>query len=93
MYSASGVLYLLGGVLFGVATFRAAILPRWAGALLALGTLLPLAFSAVPQVNVRLAAVPVGVAVAWLGFALWAERRMAVRQATLRTTQVEVVSS
>lgn len=32
--------YMLGGLLFGLATFRAAILPRWAGALLALGTLL-----------------------------------------------------
>jgi hypothetical protein len=28
---------MLGGVLFGIATFRAGILPRWAGGLLAIG--------------------------------------------------------
>ncbi len=30
-YGLLGVTYLLGGVLFGIATFRAGILPRWAG--------------------------------------------------------------
>ena len=33
----SGILYMLGGLLFGIATFRARILPRWAGCLLAVG--------------------------------------------------------
>jgi hypothetical protein len=75
LYTLSGVLYLLGGVLFGVATLRAGILPRWAAGVLAVGTVLPLAFSLLPQVPVRWAAVPVGVALAWLGLALWSERR------------------
>ena len=44
VYTLSGVLYLLGGVLFGSATLRAGILPRWAAGLLAVGTVLPLAF-------------------------------------------------
>lgn len=68
----AGVFYMFGGVLFGVATFRAGILPRWAGVVLAIGTMLPILL---PHDIVRLAAVPVGLALAWLGYALWSERR------------------
>ena len=32
---ANGPLYMLGGLLFGIATIRAGILPRWAAGLLA----------------------------------------------------------
>jgi hypothetical protein len=42
MWSVIGVCYLLGGVLLGVATFRAGVLPRWAAGLLVVGTLLPI---------------------------------------------------
>lgn len=77
VYSLTGLVgYMLGGLLFGVATFRAGVLPRWAGALLALGVLLPLlASSLVPHPYDRVFAMPVGVALAWLGYALWSERR------------------
>jgi hypothetical protein len=75
------VLYLLGGVLFGVGTFRAGVLPRWAGGVLAVGTVLPAVLSSfVPLEFLRMTAVPVGVALAWLGFALWSERRAAASQ-------------
>jgi len=74
--SLTSVLYLVGGVLFGVATFRAGILPRWAGGGLAVGTVAPLALSLpLPHEFIRLAAVPVGIALALLGYALWSERR------------------
>ena len=33
-------MYILGPLLFGIATFRASVLPRWAGALLVLGAVL-----------------------------------------------------
>jgi hypothetical protein len=68
--------YLLGGLLFGIATFRAGVLPRWAGALLAIAVLLPIAGSSlVPHPFDRVFAVPVGLALAWMGYALWSERR------------------
>jgi hypothetical protein len=71
-------MYLLGGVLLGIATFRAGILPRWAGGALVLGTVAPLALSVLPHEFLRTAAVPFGLALAWLGYALWSERRAEV---------------
>jgi hypothetical protein len=77
VYALAGIAgYVLGGLLFGIATFRAGILPRWAGGLLALGALLPLLLSSlVHHPFDRLFAVPVGFALAWLGYSLWSERR------------------
>lgn len=37
LWTLTGPLYMFGGLLFGIATFRAGILSRWAGVLLALG--------------------------------------------------------
>jgi len=71
IYLLTGLLFMLGGVLFGTATFRAGILPRWAGVMLAIGTMLPVVL---PHDLVRLAAVPVGLGLAWLGYALLSER-------------------
>jgi hypothetical protein len=68
--------YALGGLLFGIAVFRARILPRWAGGLLAFGIVLPLLLSSlVHHPYDRILAVPVGLALAWLGYALFSERR------------------
>jgi hypothetical protein len=76
VYSLTSVLYLVGGVLFGIATLRAGVLPRWAGGALAVGTVAPLALSLVlPHEFIRLAAVPVGIALVLLGYALWSDRR------------------
>jgi hypothetical protein len=71
LYLLTGLLYIVGGVLFGTATFRARILPRWAAGMLAVGVMLPVVL---PHDIVRLAAVPVGLALAWLGYALWSGR-------------------
>jgi membrane protein implicated in regulation of membrane protease activity len=75
LYALTGVLYLLGGLLFGIATFRAGILPRWAAGLLAVTALLTPLAALLPHQIQRLAAVPMGIAVAWLGYALLSERR------------------
>ena len=75
IYKSVGVLYMLGGLLFGIATFRAGVLPRWAGGLLAItAALTPLA-ALLPHQIQRLAAMPMGLALAWLGYALWSELR------------------
>jgi hypothetical protein len=76
VYMLTGLLYLLGGLLFGIATLRAGILPRWAAGLLAVGIVLPvLGSSLVPHPFDRIFAVPVGLALTGLGYALWSERR------------------
>jgi hypothetical protein len=90
VYSLTGVLYLLGGMLFGMATFRASILPRLAAGLLAVGTVMPLALSLLPHEYTRLAAVPVGLALVWLGFALWSERRDNVAEGVARNTRARL---
>ncbi|WP_312476182.1 hypothetical protein [Neobacillus sp.] len=75
VYLLTGGLYLLGGLLFGIATLRAAILSRWAAGLLACGTILPLLLSSlVHHPYDRIFAVPVGLSLAWLGYSLWSKR-------------------
>ena len=76
IWAISGPLYLLGGIVFGIATFRARVFPRWAGLLLAVGTAAGPAAILFPPDYVGLVAVPVGIALAWLGYALWSERRV-----------------
>src|SRR5262249_23211635 len=70
-----GVSYMLGGLLFGIATFRASILPRWPAGLLAVAAALTPLAALLPHAIQRLAGIPVGLALAWLGYALWSERR------------------
>ncbi|AWS46332.1 hypothetical protein [Streptosporangium sp. 'caverna'] len=71
----SGITYLAGGLIFGIALFRAGILARWAAALLAGGTLATIAIPLLPQINERLFALPTGVALIGLGYSLWREQR------------------
>ena len=68
-------LYILGPLLFGIATFRARVLPRWAGALLILGTVLIPVGAVVPPAMQPKIMLPVGLAMVWLGYALFSERR------------------
>jgi hypothetical protein len=70
----SGPVYILGGVLFGIATFRARVLPRAAGLLLAIGTGLAPAAAFLPLAAQPKIAIPTGLALAWLGYAVLAER-------------------
>jgi hypothetical protein len=67
--------YLAGGVIFGVALFRAGVLARWAAALLAVGGLVSAALSLLPDAFYRLIAFPNGIALIGLGYSLWRTRR------------------
>ncbi len=72
---AQGAAYLAGGLLFGIALFRAAVLPRWASALLAVSGLISAALTVMPDAFYRLLAYPNGVALIALGYALWRTAR------------------
>jgi hypothetical protein len=74
LYALVGITYVLGGVLFGVATFRVGMLPRWAAGLLAIASLLTPAAALFPHQIQRYAAIPVAVAAIGLGYALWSQR-------------------
>jgi hypothetical protein len=78
LWTITGPLYILGGLLFGVATFRARLLPRWAGVLLAVGTAMGPLAALLPLDLQPKVAVPVGLALLWLGYSLWSERRAPV---------------
>ena len=76
LWNISGPMFILGPLLFGIATFRARVLPRWAGGLLAFGALLIPVGGLVPaEYQPEVALIPVGLAVTLLGYALFAERR------------------
>ena len=70
----NGITYVAGGVIFGIALFRANVLARWAAALLAVGALATVATGILPQYE-RLFAVPTGVALVGLGYSLCSAQR------------------
>ena len=75
LFLTSGVGFSLGGLLFGIALFRAGVLARWASVLLAYGTSSALALSVLPESFNRPFAVPTGVALIGLGVSLWRDQR------------------
>ena len=70
-----GFAYIVGGIIFGIALFRANILARWAAVLLSVGAVATVATSQLPELTQRLFALPVGVALIGLGYSLWREQR------------------
>ena len=74
-YAVLGVCYLLGGLLFGIATIRAAVLPRLPAVLLAVAAVITPAAALLPHDLQRYAAVPMGIAMIWLGYSVWSEHR------------------
>ncbi len=80
VWTLTAPLYMLSGLLFGIATIRAGILSRWAAGLLALGTMLAPSAALLPLDLQPKIAVPVGLALTWLGYALWAERHVPAAQ-------------
>jgi hypothetical protein len=70
-----GLGYMAGGLLFGIALFRAKVLSRWGSILLAVATPLSIAIPLLPMVNQRLFAVPTGLAMIVLGWSLWRTSR------------------
>ena len=63
--------YLAGGLVFGIALFRARVLARWAAVLLAVSGLVSAALSFMPDAFYRFLAFPNGIAMIALGYSLW----------------------
>ena len=73
----AGLLLSVGPLLFGIAIIRAGILPRWAAVVLIIGAVLVVLVVLLPEVEVvaKISGAATGLGLAWLGYALWSERR------------------
>jgi hypothetical protein len=72
-----GIAYLAGSLVFGIALYRARVLARWAAALLAIGGVVTVALSVMPDAFYRFLAFPNGIAMVGLGYSLWRTARTA----------------
>ncbi len=75
LWKLSGAMFILGPLLFAIATFRARILPRGAAVLQGVAALLVPLGALLPPEYEPLVMVPVGLSLIWLGYALLAERQ------------------
>jgi hypothetical protein len=75
-----GIFYLAGGLIFGIALYRARVLARWAAALLAVASVLTVVLFVMPDAFYRLLAFPNAIAMIGLGYSLW------------RTTRTEITT-
>jgi hypothetical protein len=84
-----GIGYLAGGLVFGIALYRARVLSRWASALLAVGGVVTVALSVMPDAFYRLLAFPNGIAMIGLGYSLWrTAQHIATQPAEVRSRRV-----
>ncbi|WP_270888325.1 hypothetical protein [Pedococcus sp. 5OH_020] len=83
VFALTAVGYAGGGLLFGIATFRAGILSKSAAALLAVGNVATLSLAVLPSSFNRPMAVPTGIALIGLGVSLWRDQ---ARQQTAAVT-------
>ncbi|HEX8510890.1 MAG TPA: hypothetical protein VF635_15495 [Propionibacteriaceae bacterium] len=73
--SVSAATFLGGGLIFGIALYRARVLARWAATLLAVASLLTVTLAVLPDTFYRFLAVPNSVAMIGLGYSLWLTTR------------------
>ncbi len=76
----TGIAYLGGGLIFGIALFRANVLARWAAVLLSVAAVATIGTKMLPHVNERVFALPVGAAMVCLGYSLWRDQRTPAAQ-------------
>lgn len=89
-----GLPYMLGGLLFGIATLRARIMPRWPATLLAAVALLTPAAALLPHAIQRMAAgMPMGFVMAWLGYSLWSEPHRAASESLPSKSSADAAKS
>ena len=81
--------YIVGGVVFGIALFRAGVLARWAAVLMSVGAVATVATFQLPELTQRLFAIPAGVALIGLGYSLWRDQRTTKSVASPVGTQLD----
>jgi hypothetical protein len=81
-FTITGVCYMLGGLIFGIALFRAKVLARWASVLLAVSTVATATLAVLPASFDRPMAVPEGVALIGLGISLWRDQHNITHEPT-----------
>ncbi|SNS38156.1 hypothetical protein SAMN06893096_103465 [Geodermatophilus pulveris] len=77
LFQLQSACYLSGGLVFGIALYRAHVLARWAAVLLAVGGLVSAVLALMPDALYRLIAFPNGIALIGLGYSLWRTSRQA----------------
>ena len=90
----SGLMYMVGAILLGIATIRTHVFPRWAGILIVVSgiafllTLLPLpdVFSTILE---TIAFIALSVAFLWCGYMLIAQKREAAEVSPFATADVQ----
>jgi hypothetical protein len=95
LWDLGDILFVLGSLVFGISTLRAKVLSRWAAGMFTAGIALAPAYGLLPATLQPLVAVPIGLGLAWLGFAVWAERRAPAAPpiSERRTTQLRQPSA
>jgi hypothetical protein len=93
VFQVQGIAYLAGGLIFGVALFRARVLPRWAAALLAVSGLVSALLSVMPDAFYRLLAFPNAIAMIALGYSLWRTAAQAPSESAASTPVPPSVST
>ena len=74
-FNVSGLTFLGGGLIFGIALYRAGVLARWAAALLAVASVLTVTLAVLPDAFYRFLAFPNSIAMIGLGWSLWSSVR------------------
>lgn len=67
VYSITGITYILGGIISGIAISRSNVLSRTAGIILAVGSALTVLGAVIPHPLDRVMALPVAAALFWIG--------------------------
>lgn len=85
-FTVSGITYLGGGLVFGIALYRARVLVRWAAVLLAVASVTTVTLAILPDAFYRFLAFPNGIAMIGLGSSLWLSTRAVT---TMQTADVD----
>lgn len=92
LFKLTGACYLLGGLVFGIALFRAGVLARWAAVLLSVSTVATASLAVLPESFNPPMAVPEGLALIGLGVSLWRDQRNAADAPSARPAAAETVT-